>query len=302
MTIKKLIIESHAKSLMDLQPTSKEFSVRTLLDRVQKHIRALRALGESVDTWDTLLIIIIKGKLTFQLREKWEDFSSEMKTPTMKQFLEFLQRRAQFEEGQFAQSSAKKKSEYRPESKRDPNNYKKLFQHAHLASTSKFKCYYCPEEHTIYTCEKFINLSQRERQEAVKKASLCTNCLHPNNAGNSHTCRVLLDNSSQSNYMTEKLASLLNVPKYPLDIDVSGLNSASTEVKHSVVASISSRFNNYKKTLNFLIVKQVTKKLPAIQLNKTAFQIPANIYLADPEFYKCREVDALLGTWCPAIL
>ena len=159
---------------------SKEFSVRTLLDRVQKHIRALRALGESVDTWDTLLIIIIKGKLTFQLREKWEDFSSEMKTPTMKQFLEFLQRRAQFEEGQFAQSSAKKKSEYRPESKRDPNNYKKSFQHAHLASTSKFRCYYCSEEHTIYTCEKFLKLSQRERQEAVKKASLCTNCLHPN--------------------------------------------------------------------------------------------------------------------------
>ena len=360
---KKLIIESHAKSLMDLQPMSKEFSVRILLDRVQKHIRALRALGEPVDSWDTLLILIIKSKLSFQLREKWEDFSSEMKTPTMKQLLEFLQRRAQFEESQFSQSSAKpqKKFENRPDNGRSVNNFKKSYQHAHLASTSKFSCYYCSEEHTIYTCEKFLRLSQKERQEAVKKASLCTNCLCPNhrvsecrggpcrkcgkrhnsllhidrenadneeksnaknssvnmhtvqdesdaymvlstavvdifdNAGNSHTCRVLLDNGSQSNYMTEKLASLLNVPKYPVDIDVSGLNSASTEVKHSVVASIKSRFNNYKKTLNFLLVKQVTKKLPAIPLDRTSFQIPSNIYLADPEFYKCREIDALLG-------
>ena len=115
------------------------------------------------------------------------------------------------------------------------------------------------------------------------------------NAGNSHTFRVLLDNGSQSNYMTEKISSLFNVPKYPVDIDVSGLNSAFIEVKHSVVASIKSRFNNYKKTLNFLLVKQVTKKLPAKPLDRTLFQILCNIYLADPDFYKCREVDALFS-------
>ena len=125
---KKLIIGSHAKSLMELQPMCKEFSVRTLLDQVQKHIRALRALGESVDSWDTLLILIVKSKLTFQLREKWKDFSSEMKTPTMKQLLELLQRRSQFEEGQFSQSSAKhqKKFESRPDTGRSVYNFKQI--------------------------------------------------------------------------------------------------------------------------------------------------------------------------------
>ncbi|XP_033229135.1 uncharacterized protein LOC117180750 [Belonocnema kinseyi] len=277
-----------------------------------------------------------------KFREKWEDLSSEAQIPTMKEFLEFLQRRAQFEQSQFFQSSKifHNKSEKKPENK--PDN---------------------KQEHTIYSCEKFLNLSPKERQEAVKKNSLCTNCLHPNqrvnechggpcricgkrdnsllhvdrenianseknsqknssvnmqahsvqddsdaymllstavvdifdNEGKPHTCQILLDNGSQSNYMTEKMASLLKIPKYPVDIDVSGLNSVATEVKNSVVASIKSRFNNYEKTLNFLLVDQVTKKLPAIPLDRNSFQIPSNIYLADPEFYKRGEIHALSG-------
>ena len=93
--------------------------------------------------------------------------------------------------------------------------------------------------------------------------------------------------------MPEKMASFFSVPIYLGDFDISGLNFSLTEVKHSVVASIKSRFNNYKKTLNVLFVKQITKKLPAIPLNRMSFRISSNIYLADPEFYKCREVDAL---------
>ena len=41
---------------------------------------------------------------------------------------------------------------------------------------------------------------------------------------------VLLDNCSQLNYMTEKMASLLNVPKYLVDLNIFGLNFSSTEV------------------------------------------------------------------------
>ena len=75
---------------------SKKFTVRSFLDQIQKHIRALKALKESVEGWDTLLVVIIKEKLNSVLREKWEDLSSEIENPTYTELVAFLQKRALF--------------------------------------------------------------------------------------------------------------------------------------------------------------------------------------------------------------
>ena len=143
---KKVIIECHVKSILDLQPVSKENSVRASLDQLQKHLRVLRALDESVDSWDTLLLLIIKYKLTYQLREKWEDLTSESASPKMKEFLQFLQRRAQFDEIKGAQVSLESegKSESRYDNSRGQQNIKRTqLQHAYLANSNKLRCYYC---------------------------------------------------------------------------------------------------------------------------------------------------------------
>ncbi|CAK9799187.1 hypothetical protein ANTPLA_LOCUS1923 [Anthophora plagiata] len=95
---RKIIRQTHAKALLNLKQISKDFPVRSLLDQVQKHVRALEALKEPVNHWDTLLIEIISQKLNNFLREKWEDSSCESQNPTLKELLAFLQRRAQFEE------------------------------------------------------------------------------------------------------------------------------------------------------------------------------------------------------------
>ena len=57
---RRVIVESHIKALFEIPTVSKEFSVRMLLDNIQKRIRALKALGQSVDQWDSLLIFIVK--------------------------------------------------------------------------------------------------------------------------------------------------------------------------------------------------------------------------------------------------
>ncbi|XP_033229074.1 uncharacterized protein LOC117180693 [Belonocnema kinseyi] len=271
---KKVIIESHVKSILDLQPVSKESSVCAFLDQLQKHFRALRALDESVDSWDTLLIMKVKDKLSYRLREKWEDLTSESTVPTMKLFLEFLQRRAQFDEIKFtqspfrSQSKSEPKSDTRYDNKRNYQINKKLHpQHAFLANSSKIRCYHCQGGHSIYSCESFLKLSLKERVDFVKRSSLCCNCFHTNHQlsdcrggacrqcgkrhnsllhtdsektensdkincklpiqnmyvrtasydllstalvdifnsqGKPHTCQVMLDNGSQSNFSSEK--------------------------------------------------------------------------------------------------
>ena len=57
------------RALFNIPLVSKDFSVRVLLDKFQKHIRALRALNQPVDQWDLVLILIIKDKLTNNIRE-----------------------------------------------------------------------------------------------------------------------------------------------------------------------------------------------------------------------------------------
>ena len=60
---RKFIVESHVRTLLDIPCVSKEFSVRNLLNTVQKHIRALKALVQPVDHRDTLLLFIVDDKL-----------------------------------------------------------------------------------------------------------------------------------------------------------------------------------------------------------------------------------------------
>lgn len=73
---------------------TKEFSIQSLLDNVQKRIRALEVLEEPVKHWDTLLLFIIRQKLNNYRIEKWEEAMASVEKPSIKNMTEFLERRA----------------------------------------------------------------------------------------------------------------------------------------------------------------------------------------------------------------
>ena len=60
---------------------SREFSVRSLLSNVQKHLRALRALEYPVDQWNILINHLIKEKLNNYTREKWDELTGSSRVP-----------------------------------------------------------------------------------------------------------------------------------------------------------------------------------------------------------------------------
>ncbi|XP_076765155.1 uncharacterized protein LOC143432262 [Xylocopa sonorina] len=352
---RKVIRQTHVKALLNLKHLSKENSVRSLIDQVQKHVRALEALNEPVDHWDTLLIEIIKQKLFMSLIEKWEEASCESTIPTFKEFLTFLQRRAQLEEAK-PQSIIKSvaPSEIKPNTR---SKYRP--RHAFVSSTSKLACPHCTGQHQIYRCETFKQLPPTKRFEEAKKQALCINCLRsnhrsidctappcrichkrhnfllhfdkkpdnhqesesvPNQAvinlqaqvssegllataivelvnaqGKTITCRAFLDAGSQANFVTERVASLLNLDRKLVDISILGVENITTDINHSVSATVKSRFSKYSKRLDFLVLNRITRAMPSIPVDRTKFEIPRNIILADPEFYKSSEVDLLIG-------
>ena len=94
----KFIIDSHVKALSQLPTVKKDFSVRALYDITQKHLRALRALSVEVDTWNAMIIYLLKSELNTFTIEKWEESICDLGKPSLKDILNFLEPRSQIEE------------------------------------------------------------------------------------------------------------------------------------------------------------------------------------------------------------
>ena len=48
------------------------------------------------------------------------------------------------------------------------------------SQTSKVICPLCSQQHMLYVCEQFLNMSPAQRYEIVKQASICRNCFLSN--------------------------------------------------------------------------------------------------------------------------
>lgn len=79
-----------------------------------------------------------------------------------------------------------------------------------------------------------------------------------------------------------------------LNMKIFGVNQGSSIVRHMIKANVLSRVSNFKSTLNMLVIDNITSKLPSISLPPNAFDIPANIKLADPNFYESSYIDILI--------
>ncbi|XP_017763967.1 PREDICTED: uncharacterized protein LOC108553538 [Eufriesea mexicana] len=110
-----------------------------------------------------------------------------------------------------------------------------------------------------------------------------------------HKCRALLDSASQSHFITNRLADLLQLRKREIRTPVSGLNNISTSTNYAVTATLQSRDTRFIANINLLTIPRITDLLPSSQVNRDKIEIPANVPLADPEFHKPAEIDILIG-------
>lgn len=71
---KKLIISTHMKAIFELVPVKFESHVqlRKLLDNFNKNFRALTALGQPTEQWDTPIIYTLTSKLDPISKREWE--------------------------------------------------------------------------------------------------------------------------------------------------------------------------------------------------------------------------------------
>ncbi|XP_050303785.1 uncharacterized protein LOC126741423 [Anthonomus grandis grandis] len=108
-------------------------------------------------------------------------------------------------------------------------------------------------------------------------------------------CNALLDSGSQCNLMSQSLFNELNLKSERIDIPLSGINQIETKITSRTKTTIKSRFNSFKMDVQFLVLPQITEKLPIFKFEKSEIQYPRHLDLADEQFNTPKQIDLLLG-------
>ncbi|XP_055634308.1 uncharacterized protein LOC129774572 [Toxorhynchites rutilus septentrionalis] len=113
--------------------------------------------------------------------------------------------------------------------------------------------------------------------------------------GRQHSCRALLDSGSLVNFVSEKFANVLEIPKRRVNIAIAGISSLKTTAHEKIIVKFQSQYSNFQASLECLITRKVTGKIPSMDIDITDWNIPSGIQLADPMFYKSNTIDILIG-------
>ncbi|XP_063901218.1 uncharacterized protein LOC135120827 [Zophobas morio] len=107
--------------------------------------------------------------------------------------------------------------------------------------------------------------------------------------------RILLDNGSVSNFITERAVKQLGLKNVQtINLSLIGIGCSSSVINKTVSARISSIINNFNAKLEFLIVSEITGNIPSTSFSPIN-DIPINIKLADPLYNESKPVDILIG-------
>lgn len=112
-------------------------------------------------------------------------------------------------------------------------------------------------------------------------------------AGRSVHGRALLDNGSQSNFITNNLVHKLGLKRHKVNIPICGISESKNNIKYKVTAIVQSLNSSYITTVEFLVLSKITGSLPHTPIR--AISIPDNVNVADPSFNCPNNVDVLIG-------
>ncbi|KAJ8911369.1 hypothetical protein NQ315_011662, partial [Exocentrus adspersus] len=198
---KDLLVQNHISAIFSLETIRKATSsnIRELYENLFKHLSNIKQLGESTESWDTMLIFIAASKLDSATSQEWQRRRRKLRlkkgTVTLIDFKEFLKEHASSLQSSLAKLDMVSDKHH---------DHKKGHSHAHAqgkpsgvtrglvgqrqntsesADTSITKvCAHCKGDHWIFYCPDFLKLPIKERTSKIKELRLCFNCLRRNHA------------------------------------------------------------------------------------------------------------------------
>ena len=175
----RLIHRTHVQTIVETPPlkegTGKE--LRRLHDKVQQHLRALKAMGSEPP--GPFITSILELKLDPTTMFEWQKYSQEStEVPHFSNLLEFLNMRAQASETHSLDQGKKTRNETHYK-KQQPSG-KSVASFVSNASNTTDMCVLCKsDKHPLFVCPKFKSLPHEQMLSTIKEHSLCMNCLRP---------------------------------------------------------------------------------------------------------------------------
>lgn len=161
---------TYVQSLFDFPVMKRETAaeLHSLIDKFQTNVKILKQLGEETEHWDVLLIHLLSTRLDSVTRRSWEEYSESNNATKFQQLTDFLQHRVNVLETvnglTDAQFYARKSIVSRAAS----------FD----ASDHNFRpCPACSNQHFLYQCSVFLEMTIDGREQLVRRHQLCRNCL-----------------------------------------------------------------------------------------------------------------------------
>lgn len=109
------------------------------------------------------------------------------------------------------------------------------------------------------------------------------------------TGKALLDNGSQSNFITKKFAERLGLKAINNRIQIKVINQQVSHAMKLVNLNFTSRFDTVEIELQCIVIPEITQNIPICEFDKSSCSIPKNVKLADPQFNVASEIDLLIG-------
>jgi len=116
-----------------------------------------------------------------------------------------------------------------------------------------------------------------------------------NRSGQYVPCRALLDNASQSYFITERCVQRLRLSRTQTHASIQGINNVNTATHHSVSIHLKSRHTDWHNTIQCAILSNITGTTPCTKLDTRSWKIPKDIKLEDEQFDQPGSIDLLLG-------
>ena len=198
---KRLIVQDHVYGILNFPNINKasHTELRKLLDTMCSHLEALAVHQITPERFcDIILISIISEKLDYTSKREWQSkLTSEL--PTWDELKHFLEKRSEMLET-LGLMSGKASNNYENNLKRVPNKIVASVSTGKKTNVNinrSFSCPHCSENHYLYHCPTFLNLSTSDRLNFVQARNSCVNCFRDHDLSNcksENRCRICNQN------------------------------------------------------------------------------------------------------------
>ncbi|XP_055585276.1 uncharacterized protein LOC129738115 [Uranotaenia lowii] len=171
----KVLKKRQVQALFKLPTLGKESLVklRSLLEGFERIVQTLDQVVQVADYKDLLLIDLLSSRLDPGSRRAWEEASSANEQDTLKDLVEFVQRRIRILEA-LPIKSVEAKSDSSSGARKVPGQFR--LGHNAIQSGGT-RCPVCSASHWLHNCSSFQGMPVSQRETTIRNNDLCRNCL-----------------------------------------------------------------------------------------------------------------------------